>query len=367
MKYSALPALLAALAAVCAGCVSDQPTNGPYNDRPLAAGDGWGIATPAEAGIDTAAITEVYGRLFGGTEFPNALSLIVVRNGKLVAEGYTRAQDDRTKARPMQSATKSIAAMVFGVLYKEGTFGNLDEPISNVFPAEAFAGDARARDITPRHLLTMGSGIDLDNTTFRTDLVLAPAKAQDRYLLARPMFAAPGAAFTYRDADPHLLSYMIQARTGRTVEEIARERIFTPLGITNYTWGKNADSVTMCPRGLSMTPRDMAKIGQLMLAKGEWNGVRILPEDWVTTATTEQAVVGGDPVLSHYSYGFGWWFIPELRAYTAWGHAGQFILVVPEKQLVMVMTSVSETDDIAVGSQLVSFMPLVRRIVRGSN
>jgi CubicO group peptidase (beta-lactamase class C family) len=263
------------------GCITEAELKHPSGYEPLAMQDGWEIARPAEVGLDPGVVDAVYRRFFSEKELYDAVAMLIVRDGRLVAEGYARD------------------------------------------PAGSFTGDPRAREITLRDLLTMRSGIDLDNHTFATSLLMRRPRDQDRWILARPFYADPGARFFYRDADPQLLSYAVQRRTGRTLEAIALERLFRPLGIREHLWLSNVDGVAFGPDGLWLRPRDLAKLGQLVLDGGVWQERRILSADWIRRATTAQAEVGDDPAISAYRYGYYWWIVPELQAYTAVGHGGR--------------------------------------------
>lgn len=309
------------LAPLLVGCITEPALKRPHDTQPVELDDGWAVAAPEDVGLSTDAVEAVYRRFFSEREFYNALSLLVVRDGRLVAEGYARELDDRFRIHNAQSITKSVTSLVFGILHDDGVFADLDEPLGTVLPDSSFGSRPQAKEITLHHLLTMSSGLELDNHDFAVDLLMRRPRNQDRYLLSRPFYVAPGERFRYRDADPQLLSYAIQARTGRTLEEHAVERLFGPLGILDYHWETNADGVTLGAAGLWLRPRDLAKLGQLVLDRGMWDGRQVVSADWVARSTAPQIEIGEeDPVTSGFAYGYYWWIVPELEAFTAWGH-----------------------------------------------
>jgi CubicO group peptidase (beta-lactamase class C family) len=354
------------LAPLLVGCITEPALKHPHDTHPAELGDGWAVAAPADVGLNPDAVAAVYRRFFSEREFYNAQSLLIVRDGRLVAEGYARELGDRSRIHHVQSITKSVTSLVFGILHDDGVFADVDEPLGTVLPDSSFGSRPQAREITLHHLLTMSSGLELDNHRFAVDLLMRRPRNQARYLLSRPFYAAPGERFRYRDADPQLLSYAIQARTGRTLEDHAVERLFRPLGIVDYHWEKNADGVTLGAHGLWLRPRDLAKIGQLVLDQGIRNGQQVVSAEWVSRSTRPQIEIGqDDPVTSGFSYGYYWWIVPELEAFSAWGHGGQYVFVVPGARLVVVLTARPDSDNRNVGSELKDFLPLVRTILAG--
>lgn len=351
------------VAPLVVGCITEPELKHPHDTQPAVLDDGWAVAAPADVGLSPDAVDAVYRRFFSEGEFYNAQALLIVRDGRLVAEGYARGPGDRPRLHHVQSITKSVTSLVFGILHDDGVFADVHEPLGTVLPDSSFGGRPEAKEITLHHLLTMSSGLELDNHRFAVELLMRRPRNQDRYLLSRPFYAAPGERFRYRDADPQLLSYAIQARTGRTLEDHAVERLFRPLGIQDHHWEENADGVTLGGAGLWLRPRDLAKLGQLVLDRGVWDGRQVVSADWVARSTGVQIEVGEeDPVTSGFAYGYYWWIVPELEAFTAWGHGGQYVFVVPGARLVVVMTALPDSDNRNVGGELKDFLPLVRTL-----
>ena len=164
------------------------------------------------------------------------------------------------------------------------------------------------------------------------------------------IFADPGTRYWYRDCDPQLLGGAIYKQTNLTLEEIAEDKLFGPMGITDYFWEKNADGHNWAAQALYMRPRDMAKIGLLMLNNGKWNGQQLVSEDWIEQSTSFQTVfdIPGRDLSSEIlpDMGYFWWIyepdyprLPEIRAFSAVGAGGQYIFVIPDLELLIVMTA----------------------------
>lgn len=328
------------------GCVPDSELKTSLNMESIPLNDGWIISTPATEGFDEVALEGIYEQLFSEDEYVTAISLLIVRNDKLVAEGYFRSLDDIHIKHQIQSVTKSFTSLVFGIAWDLGYFNDLDQKLYDIIP-EAFDGDLRKREITLRHLLTMRADLIFWSDEFALELQMNDQKNVMKYILAKPLFAAPGTMFNYRDCDPQLLGGAVSVQTGLTLDEIAEERLFVPMGITDYYWERNADDDNWASQALYMRPRDLAKIGKLVLNKGSWEGEQLISEEWIEQSTSIQTPQydgqpedGTDPF-----YGFYWWVYPHMGAFTALGAGGQFIFVVPLKSLVIVMTSEPYVED----------------------
>ena len=331
------------------GCLPDSKLKIGFNMVPEVLGDGWGISTPLSEDFNETALTSAYELFFSENDYITGISLLVVRNGKLVSEGYCRDKGDRDIKRNLQSATKSFTSLAFGIARDMGYFSDLNQTLYDIMP-EAFDSNLNKRDITLRHLMTMRSGLSFNNEDFAAELHIGEKKNQMKYILSKSLYANPGEEYWYRDCDPQLLGGAIMSVSNMTLEEIVDAELFGPMGITDYYWEKNADGHNWAAQAIYMRPRDMAKIGQLVLDNGTWGGDQLVPVDWIYESTsfqTEFAVPGLD--LSSVilpDYGYYWWIyesdytrLPAVRAISAVGSGGQYIFIVPEKNLVIVMTS----------------------------
>ena len=216
------------LLALCIGCLPDSDLKTSFNMEPAQLNDGFQISTPAAEGFNEAALEGVYELLFSEDEYVTALSLLIVRNDKLVAEGYCRSLDDVDVKRQIQSVTKSMTSLVFGIARDMGHFDDLDQTLYDIIP-EAFDDDLRKRAITLRHLLTMRADLIFWSDEFAQELQMNNQKNVMKYILTKPLFADPGTMFNYRDCDPQLLGGAIRKKTGMTLDEIAEEKLFGPM------------------------------------------------------------------------------------------------------------------------------------------
>ena len=214
---------------------------------------------------------------------------------------------------------------------------------------------------------TTRSGQLFDNSDFSIEIFANRPEHEIAYILAKPLYADPGDSFYYRDCDPQLLSCAIERATGRTLAELVRDGIFNPLGITDYYWEHTRAGHTSGAIALHLRPRDMAKLGQLVLQRGAWQGQQLVPEAWVDSATTTQVELPEGEGREHgWSYGHYWWIVSRFDGFTAWGSGGQYILVVPDKELVIVMVSMPDVSgDAGVPTKLDAFEDLVAPIVNG--
>jgi CubicO group peptidase (beta-lactamase class C family) len=295
---------------------------------PESIGDGWVVSTPQAEGLDAAALTAVYQKLFDQDEVPTAHSMLVVRHGRLVAEAYTRDPSERDRFHHLQSATKSFSAMLLGIALDRQLLPSVQTPLYQILP-EAFDDDVRKRAITLHHALSMQTGLQFVNDENTGELIHSKGSSLE-FVLHRPLIFEPGSAFDYHDGNPQLISGAIQRASGLTEEDFARRYLLGPLGIDDYQWEKHGDGLTFGAFGLWLRPRDMAKVGQLLVRRGEWKGQRIISSTWLATATRPQTRTG--------DYGYYFWLSPD-GSFRASGHGGQIIHVWPSLDLVVVITA----------------------------
>jgi len=165
----------------------------------------------------------------------------------------------------------------------------------------------------------------------------------------------------YRDADPQLVSYVVQRLSGMTQENLLKENLFAPLGIRDYYWEPLHDGTTSGAHSLYMRPRDMLRVGQMLLDHGRFGGAQIIDSSWIAESTRPQVQNEWEGII--WEYGYYWWVLPEYGAFTAAGHGGQFILVVPHQRMVVVMISMPDASD-SVGTSLKRFIELIRPILK---
>ena len=338
-RFRMIALLLLALSMIVP-TTSAQDVTSPDDEWPT---DGWITAAPETEDMDANLSAEIDARV--AAEAPLLTSLVVIRNGKLVAERYYNGEE-ADQPIMVWSVTKSVTSIAIGIAFREGLLTNLDQTLGELIPNHIPVNvDPRVRDITLRHLLTSTSGWEWDG---RINFSRHDETDQLDLMMARPMVCDPGQCFEYDSTNSNLLSLIIQELSGQTMAEYLQSRLFDPLGIAQPEWLTTVYGATRGAGGLWLTPTDMAKLGYLYLNNGMWDGVHIVAEEWVAESTREQA--SGTSTISGVnigggSYGYQWW-VGESAGHVAFyanGYGGQLIYVVPDQNLIVV-TAVAGTD-----------------------
>jgi CubicO group peptidase (beta-lactamase class C family) len=230
-----------------------------------------------------------------------------------------------------------------------------------MLPQRAAEMDSTVSAITLRQLLTMTAGLPPDLANGDVPASLSGADWVGN-ILRTGTDAPPGRSFAYSSAGSHLLSAILTRATGMSALDYARPRLFDPLGIetrnavqprvkdrapipaydrASFGWLRDPTGIQLGFATLKMAPRDLAKLGQLYLDGGRWNGRQVVPKDWVKASTTGQVTTQGDSAALAESYGYQWWVTQEKghAAYAAFGFGGQVVEVVPDLRLVVVMAT----------------------------
>jgi CubicO group peptidase (beta-lactamase class C family) len=309
----------------------------------------WQKASAEDVGLNPALMDRLIQDAHEG-RFPNLHALIVVKDSRIVVEEYFGEFDAKTR-HYTASVTKSVGSMLVGIAMDQGLLPGLDDGVldmrlSELFPEyqEILAADPRKADIRFRHILSMSAGFEWDEDTYpyddqRNDWVrVRDASEPARLVLEQRAAHNPGKVFNYSGGLSILLAYLIERETDMGTAAFAKRYLFEPLGISDYEWKNLTGGLIDFPGGLSLRPRDMAKLGQLCLNGGRWNGESIVSKDWVTESTREHIISINSP-----NYGFQWWcgkFYYHDRSvylYMASGHGGQKIFVVPDFSLVVIL------------------------------
>ncbi len=302
------------------------------------------MSTPESQGLDPAALAEAAEIIRAGVLYPKVHALLVIRHGVLAFEEYFNgAKAEGLHA--LQSVSKSFTSALIGMALARGEIKSLDERVLDFFPGlEGIANlDDRKRAIRVRDLLTMRSGTDYheNGESSPHEQLNRLYRGWDKFYLDRPMVQPPGIGFQYDSGGVILLSSILKARTGMHADVYAAKHLFPALGITKWYWHRNAEGHTHAGGGLTLTARDMAKLGQLYLNKGRWGGVQVLPASWVEESFRMHVdlTVPGQPPAG---YGYLWWILaPDPRGngrdlvFAARGRFGQYIFVVPEHDMVV--------------------------------
>jgi CubicO group peptidase (beta-lactamase class C family) len=308
--------------------------------------------------IDRDALCRMADQLAGTA---NIHAVLAARTGRLVFERYFRGDDevpgrfygrrvqnvafDADTLHNMKSVSKSVASLAVGIALDRGLIPGVNEPIWSFFPELSDLRSPEKDHIQLSHVLSMSMGLkweeatpatgDDDNDEARMNMARDPC----RYVLSLPVTAPAGQEFFYNTGALRLVSSIIRKVTGRPLDEFARETLFEPLGITRVEWSR-VKGDTDAGGGLRLRPRDMAKIGQLVLAGGRWNDRQVVSKAWIETSTSLKL-----KATDGLSYGYLWWLGRarvngrEVSWAGALGRGGQSIRIVPELDLVVVVTA----------------------------
>ncbi len=319
---------LVLLALFVAGCVSSAPRSSPA--APAAS---WTISSPEAQGMNSDDLANAL--QFARTKKINIHSLTIVRNGVIVLDAYFYPYTSEMR-HDLASATKSITSLLVGAAISDGRLEGTDQRIVSVLPFDAvLPHDTRVERIRIGDLLTMQSGFDCGFVPGELELA-GMRRTQDwtYYVLHLPMVAEPGTRFGYCSPNYNLLSASITATTGLSEADYARKRLFSPLGIKDMYWPANEAGISHGWGDLQLKPRDMAKIGLLMLHRGRWEDRQLIAKSWIDDSLAPKVQESGrDP------YGLGWWLSSQIPSlFEAQGRGGQRISVISNKNLVIVMT-----------------------------
>jgi CubicO group peptidase (beta-lactamase class C family) len=274
-------------------------------------------------------------------ELPRLHSLLVSQRGEVVFERYFNGRRASSLAN-IKSASKSVISALVGIALDRRLIKDVKQPIAAYFP-EYFATipDPQKRAITIEDLLTMRSG--LEGTSNRNYGAWVQSGNWVRHALARPLFATPGTIMEYSTGNTHLLSAILTKASGKSTWQFAQETLAKPLGFALQPWPRDPQGIFFGGNDMLMTPRQMLAFGELYLNEGRSNGTQIVAEKWVR----DSFVARGRSRISDRSYGYGWWMreMAGRDTYYAWGFGGQFIVLVPELDLVVVSTSSATVDD----------------------
>jgi CubicO group peptidase (beta-lactamase class C family) len=325
----------------------------------------WTPASPAEAGF----APDLEARLDDVVQtgrVRNVHGILVVRRGRMVAERYYEGEDQvrisggRTqvehvsfsaeRSHELRSVTKSVVGLLYGIALGEGKVPALDQPLLAQFPQYTDLPDmAQRRRWTIAQAITMTLGMDWnedlsydDPRNSQTAMEAAPDRY--RYALEQPIVAVAGERWIYSGGATALVGKIIANGAGRSLPDYARTVLFDPLGIEEIVWRVGADGETNAASGLGMRPRDLARIGQMLLDGGTTDGRQVVPAHWLGAAFKPAVRIS-----DRRQYGYHWYLGEvafkslEARRKERWigamGNGGQRLFVFPELELVVVITA----------------------------
>lgn len=342
------------LSLICAAVLTAGCTQSVMSDASYWPTEAWRTSTPEAQGMDSVKLADMFDYI--QESGLDVHSLLIVRNGYLVSEGYFYPYKKEYR-HILNSETKSITSALVGLALEDGLIKSLDQKVLDFFPDMKVDNlDDRKKSMTIGHLLTMTTGLDWNESgaygaANDTNTQMWAQENQLQYVLDRPMKQEPGKSFYYNSGASHILSAIVQKAAGKTPLEYASERIFKPLGITDISWGTDRQGINSGSGRIFMKPEDLAKYGYLYLNKGKWDGKQLIPEKWVQESTKKQ-VDTPNGLAGRYGYGYQWWQ-SKFGGYSARGFGGQFLFVMPEYNMVVVFSSGLVPNDFFAPEELV--------------
>ena len=347
---------------ISASCISEKNKSRKISAviPPQKMADGWHTASLNSVGIDAEKLQKMVDRICDNT-YQRIHSVLIIKNEKLVFEQYFKGYTFKYEAKEckgklkkfnandihnLASVTKSITSVLFGIAHDKGFINDVDDNLFKYFPKYASLNDSLKNQITLHHLLTMTSGFrwneqdvsikDMENDLIRMIRVADPVE----FILSKPVINKPGSEYYYNSGNTNLIGEVIQEVSGLMLNDFAKRYLFDPLGINRYKWILLNPDMVFASGDLKLRPRDVAKIGYLMLNKGIWKEKPILSTRWIEKST--------DPYV-HFNNNEGYgcqWLIKEyvlgnvsVHSFAAIGWGGQRVLVFPDLNAVVVFTA----------------------------
>jgi CubicO group peptidase (beta-lactamase class C family) len=317
--------------------------------------------TPSKAGF-APDLAELLVEVLSAGRAPHLHGLVVLRHGRLVFEHYGAGQDvswgqplgavtfGPDTLHDIRSVTKSVVALLYGIALARGHVPAPDEPLLRHFPEYPdLAADAGRTRLTVEHALTMTLGLEWNEnvpytSSANSEVAMELAPDRHRFVLERPVVEEPGKRWLYSGGASALVGRLIVKGTGKPLPDFAKEALFAPLGIEAFEWLAGGDGVASAASGLRLTPRDLARIGRTVLARGEWDGREVVPAAWLDAALRPRV-----NIAEGFDYGYQWYLGTYPAAATRigrplpWaggmGNGGQRLFVVPDLDLVVAITA----------------------------
>ncbi|MEV0155522.1 serine hydrolase [Micromonospora sp. NPDC050686] len=281
-------------------------------------------------------------------------AVVALRGGRCLLEYYRAGEDfawgdslgvvefGPETLHDIRSVTKSVTALLYGIALGDGLVPAPAEPLLPRFPRYPdLAADPQRARLTVEHALTMSLGLewreDLPyHSPANAEIAMELASDRHRYVLERPILEPPGNRWTYCGGATALLGRLIADGTGQSLPEYAQAALFGPLGIDRFAWMTGADGVASAASGLRLAPRDLARVGELVLGGGAWNARRIVPAAWIRTMLQPRLPTGWGA-----QYGYQWYLesIGGHRLVAGMGNGGQRLFVLPELDLTVALTA----------------------------
>jgi CubicO group peptidase (beta-lactamase class C family) len=358
---TAIVSVVLLLVSVLFGCNSNPSSVGPASQPKFTYRDpySWPTSTPAAQGFNPAGFSAGVAELAKNSFI---FSFLIVRNDSLVLEYYNGFLKDNDFE--IHSATKSFTSALVGIAIDQGLIHSTQDKILSYFPDLDTAGlDSRKRDWTIEHFLTMRSGIDWDETADHTALFTNSVNWMYT-ALKLPLKYAPGERFLYTTPNTNVLSGILTRVSGMSTYQFAEKYLFGPLKISVRDWLTDPQGVYAGGSGSRYTSRDLARFGQLYLKNGQIDGQRIVSGSWIQQTLlprNQQSLTWGD--FTSVNYGYLWWnnYTPQDSVFMAGGFAGQFIFVVPARNMIIVTTANDNISTVQAGINETTIIGIVKK------
>ena len=282
----------------------------------------------------------------------NTVAYLVIKDSMILHEEYWDDYNDSSLSNSF-SVAKSIISLLIGIAIDEGKIGSVDEPVCKYLPEFCSKGN---NILTIRHLLTMSSGLNWDesySSLFSMTTKSYYGKNIRQQVLSLKVVEKPGVSFKYLSCNTQLLALILEKATGKQVSEYASEKLWKPLGaMHDAQWCLDEkDGVEKAYCCFNTNARDFARFGQLILNKGEWHGKQIISEKYLDEATTPATYLKDEDGSVLKKYGFQWWMMEyeNQKVIYARGVNGQYIMVIPSKNMVVVRLGHHRSKELAGG------------------
>ncbi|MFC1726138.1 serine hydrolase domain-containing protein [candidate division KSB1 bacterium] len=327
--------------------------------------DGWETGSLNSAGMDEAQLVDLMNELDRIGEH-KIHSILIVKDGKLVFEEYFPGEKfklarytgetgfNRSDTHTLCSATKSFTSALLGIAIDKGYLQSVNQKVFDFFPeySDLLTITPEKGDLTIEHLLTMTSGLEYDDATYsyfdsRNDMNgMFESNEPARFLLSKELETIPGTVFKYNNNNTNILGEIIYRATGQRLDYFSENYLFYKLGITDFEWQVTQAGLVLASGELMLCSRDMAKFGQLFLNTGKWENERVISEEWISISTQKHFDPNNYTDAFRWADGYGYqWWLWDLNsqgrnfcAYMASGWGGQWIIQIPELDIVFVTT-----------------------------
>ncbi|MEI7501304.1 MAG: serine hydrolase [Bacteroidota bacterium] len=367
MKTAALLSIsLIFMVSFAISCKKDSDTieNGYTYTTPVVYADGLETASLVGVGMNEGPIESMMDYLNSNSSH-TIHNILIIKDNKLVFEEYFKgykllysAPDlngelmdyTRTTDHPMQSISKSVTSIIFGIAVKEGYISDLNKNIIDYFPEYSDVLTGEKANVTIHHLLTMTSGIAWDESTYpigdsRNDITqLFASDDPIRFILSKPLVSSPGTTFLYNSGSTNVIGAIIEKATGKGFLDFANQKLFDPLRSEGGAWSGYRNGQIHASGGLYFKARELCKIGLLFLNDGQWEDSQIITPDWIDKSQYKH-VPSTANFFPNSGYGYYWWLTNftvkgvSHKCFFAAGWGDQYMFIIPTLNMIVEFNS----------------------------